>query len=1318
MKGDCMILRALGVAVAAGAWSVCTAAEIHVAPGGSDTAAGTGSAPLATLQAGVNRLAPGDTLLVHGGIYRETVAFPRSGAAGMPITLKPFKGAKVVVSGCDPVGGWTRHTGAIWKASMPWTLGTGRNQAFVGGRVASEARYPNTPAPGLEMYVGGLSPLWPVFGEFSIPQDSRTTHPGRVVSPLLAGQPDDHWKGALYYGVHYEGWCGQSGVIESSRDGEIRVGDRTRGWWFGSSYGAKYPKDHEEGRGTIVGHMNALDAPGEWHWQDGVLYLIPEGGGPPKDVEAKRRQVAFDLSGREHIRIEGLDIRATSLRLDGSAHCVVDGCRIEYVSHFIRQYAAGQVESGRDTIKSGETGIFLGGHHNAFLNCSVRFSAGAGFHLRGHHQTIHNCLVDEVSYTAHYLNAITDAVSDYSDYENLLVGGHTITFNTLRNAGRHFFNFYGNGTSLASRDRAPMDILATLFAHNHLYNGMLQTRDAGFMTGYFSSGGTLNGLHAQVAYNAMHDCYDLAAMRWNALGIVYLDAGTSHVDLHHNLLWAAPGSLQRGMWFNTACVGIRERDNVFHPDFARTSAQLEPGDFPGGRPFRFGHDFAHPPVLPVWPPVVSLPLPTGPGPSPVPLRDGDCLALGDVDLDAGWQSAVLRFAGTLKTVNSDRSARARPRHRKATDPLALEAIASDGTQANVRAQWTFLHSVSNGAWVRFVQVPLGDGYRSFRAVYGSRSAAPRRLEIRLDRVDGPLAGRVELPQTDRPRKGWVQIYGEAVGEVSAEATGTRDVFLVFHSDDGGAVGEFEYFRFEQSRGRIPLQRNEVKLEIRAGGKEGARLGEFYPRPTGGTNTFWEFVCSLGPARGKQPLFLVVRSALTGTVGAVDGLCLQKAGPSVDVPGLGVPPRRGLFGLGGDLLPEATHLPRARPSEKYNRERVERRPGRPLDIAAPRASPPTIDGRLGDWPAGARALELAESYEGTASPSATGQVWIAYDRDALLVAARLPCPGAAALRSATHRTAPNAYAEVAFRAPGSAPRPTLVLRGHPDGHMTHAMEDGAAGARLAAASQYAAGLEDGAWVCEWRIPFAACGFTPRSVPRLEFNFAARESVHDTWSVWSGTGGSPGDVANAGTLVFPAEFADLVPLPKAGLELWFDAADPAAFGADDAGRVALWRDKSGHGRNARQDKPAHRPVAIRAGMNGRTVVRFDEASATRMNVPDLAEGRITATVFAVISNPVRPSRNNASPRVLTASDGKAYDYLVGIAAGPSGFETGGPRQMAMTFADRWAKEVRIGCFSPNYQTYFTGDIAEILVYGRALVPAERDTVRAYLESKWGL
>jgi hypothetical protein len=65
-----------------------------------------------------------------------------------------------------------------------------------------------------------------------------------------------------------------------------------------------------------------------------------------------------------------------------------------------------------------------------------------------------------------------------------------------------------------------------------------------------------------------------------------------------------------------------------------------------------------------------------------------------------------------------------------------------------------------------------------------------------------------------------------------------------------------------------------------------------------------------------------------------------------------------------------------------------------------------------------------------------------------------------------------------------------------------------------------------------------------------------------------------------------------------------------------------------------------------------------------------------------------------------------------------QTGGPRQSVHAFRDRWAKQVRIGCFSPNPQTFLTGDIAEILVYTREVSTQERDRIRAYLATKWRL
>lgn len=895
-----------------------------VAPGGKDSYPGTKKKPLATIQTAVNLLLPGDSLLILDGVYRETVTFPRSGTREKPITILATRGARVLVSGCDPLEtGWTRYKNNIWKVPMPWTLGLGRNQVFCDGRIMIEARYPNKPDPGLEMYVADLSPLWPTFGEFSI--SDPVNKPGRVVSKLLDGDPPDHWKGAIYYGIHFEGWSSQSGVIESSESGAINVGERTGQWWFASK--ENYWQKHEEGRGMIVDHMNALDQPGEWHYLDGFLYFIPPSGTTPKKVDVKRRQIAFDLSGREYIRIAGINVQGASARLDNSAYCVFDRCNFDYISHFTRFFNMDEVERGQNTIKTGETGIFCSGHDNSFLNCSIRHSAGAGIFIRGYHHTIHNCLIDEVCYTSHYFKAITDARSDYPEYSYFRVGGHVITYNTLSNSGRHFFGMFGEGNTKSSRDRGPIDNMATLFAHNHLYNGMLETRDAGFVTGYYCSGGTLNGLRTRIDYNVMHDNYDLFGMRLTALGMVYLDAGTSDVEVNNNLFWASPGSLQIPLWFNTCCVNVSEKDNVFHPQFTRTSATLNPADFPGQKPFRFGHDFTNPPPLAKWPPLKDLQLDINLSASHSgnlqQLKDGDWFGLGRVNFDENWQSALLKFTSDVMEINtSDRAARSGKRHIKVTDPLVMEAIVNEGSQDQIKTQWTFIRNVNDGSWVKFSQMPLGEGYRRFRVVYGNDSAEPRWMEVRLDSLSGPLIGSISLPRTDIPRvygspdnptPYYIQIYSQAICEIPESATGTRDVFLVFHAKDGKTVGEFEYFRFEQYRGEIPLQKNEVKLELRAGSKDGVKLGEFYPHFTGGIRNFRDFVAKLEPVHGTQELFLVVRSSVSGPIGSLESLGLEKSDAVSELNGIGDPP---LMKGGKMVLPQPTHLPRSRPGDKY------------------------------------------------------------------------------------------------------------------------------------------------------------------------------------------------------------------------------------------------------------------------------------------------------------------------------------------------------------------------------------------------------------------
>jgi hypothetical protein len=165
---------------------------------------------------------------------------------------------------------------------------------------------------------------------------------------------------------------------------------------------------------------------------------------------------------------------------------------------------------------------------------------------------------------------------------------------------------------------------------------------------------------------------------------------------------------------------------------------------------------------------------------------------------------------------------------------------------------------------------------------------------------------VTLGQTDRVRGPLVQIFGEAVAELSAAATGTHDVFLVLRAEKGEPTVNFEYLRFEQSRGVIPLAKNEVQLEVRVGRRDGPKIGVFYPRYTG--ERPGGFVAPLEPVEGNRPLFLVARSAMGKPIGTIAELSLEKAAAASDSGGLGQAPRSD--GHGGMILPPPTNRPRA------------------------------------------------------------------------------------------------------------------------------------------------------------------------------------------------------------------------------------------------------------------------------------------------------------------------------------------------------------------------------------------------------------------------
>src|SRR5580704_3142992 len=95
----------------------------HVATAGSDFADGSDDHPFRTINRAAGRGQPGDTVLVHGGEYREWVRPRRGGLSDQRrITYQAAPGEHVVVKGSERVTGWEQEAGNVWRASVPNSL--------------------------------------------------------------------------------------------------------------------------------------------------------------------------------------------------------------------------------------------------------------------------------------------------------------------------------------------------------------------------------------------------------------------------------------------------------------------------------------------------------------------------------------------------------------------------------------------------------------------------------------------------------------------------------------------------------------------------------------------------------------------------------------------------------------------------------------------------------------------------------------------------------------------------------------------------------------------------------------------------------------------------------------------------------------------------------------------------------------------------------------------------------------------------------------------------------------------------------------------
>lgn len=218
------------------------AADWYVSPTGLDGNAGTQAAPLQTLAAARTRSASGDRILLERG--------------------GTFAAAGLDVGSGRTITAWGTGAAPILTASTRATLdGTWSQDARVRtGAVTAQV---------LALYVDGrFVPLarWPNTGFLRIDNDDS---PDRIIDTELASRPGvaaGRWTGAQVRWRRWSWWWETRPITAHPAPNTLDLGADGKFQDPFSDPGSGYFIDND---------LDELDAPGEWFWGGGTLYVFP-----------------------------------------------------------------------------------------------------------------------------------------------------------------------------------------------------------------------------------------------------------------------------------------------------------------------------------------------------------------------------------------------------------------------------------------------------------------------------------------------------------------------------------------------------------------------------------------------------------------------------------------------------------------------------------------------------------------------------------------------------------------------------------------------------------------------------------------------------------------------------------------------------------------------------------------------------------------------------------------------------------------------------------------------------------------------------------
>jgi hypothetical protein len=253
----------------------------------------------------------------------------------------------------------------------------------------------------------------------------------------------------------------------------------------------------------------------------------------------------------------------------------------------------------------------------------------------------------------------------------------------------------------------------------------------------------------------------------------------------------------------------------------------------------------------------------------------------------------------------------------------------------------------------------------------------------------------------------------------------------------------------------------------------------------------------------------------------------------------------------------------------------------------------------------------------------------------------------------------------------------------------------------------------------------------------YYYRVRAINFNTWSPYSNTN-------NATT------FTNGTAMPLASLLMWLKA-DSGVGQIGTNAPVDLWADQSGNNNNAIQTTGSSEPSWIPGVLNGLPIIRFN-GSSDYLQLANCLTSLTQAEVFAVVkafpggtasqslwflgsSGNVFDTQYPANGANIKDNFGSLFSYNLGVPPQPLTQYNIYEVSVQNTNADAWLNQILLyqvnnnthgfssspilsGNSNAGSGTFFYGDVAEVLIFNRALTPGERATVNLYLNGKYGL